>query len=364
VNYTKISCERVLFILILFMSFLVMLFAEVYAGSKVESESKSSASFFISGHSLIDNPFADYLVQIIKSFRIESEYNQQIVIGSPIRVRTRGNNPDSKDFSGYQLGKNREGSGMEILKELRSRSTIRSKQYDYLIITERHDLLSAVIWEGTDKYLRHYRDQFVMNNNGRVYFFVPWLGIMNRKNVTSWIAYEKNALSAWECVVSKVNHDLVLKQSPPVYIIPANVALAELVKRLISGSVVEELGNRSDFDRLGWLFSDDVHLTKIGIYYIALVTYALIFDSSPENAWFPKEIGGKMAMNLQSAALEIASNKSTNITDIDLVRCSTLFAESFCNVYWDYVGQGQHIQSCRSHFARENKSNLFYSGAR
>jgi hypothetical protein len=134
-----------MFILILFMSFLVMHFAEVYASSKVDSKSKRSVSFFISGHSLIDNPFADYLVQITKSFRIESEYNQQIVIGSPIRVRTRGNNPDSKDFSGYQLGKNREGSGMEILKELRSRSTIRSKQYDYLIITERHDLLSAVI---------------------------------------------------------------------------------------------------------------------------------------------------------------------------------------------------------------------------
>jgi hypothetical protein len=364
VNYTKTSHEKIMFILILFISIILMNFEKIYASSKDKSESKRSRSFFISGHSLIDNPFADYLVNITKSLGIDSEYNQQIVIGSPIRVRTQGNNPDSKDFSGYQLGKNREGSGMEILNELRSRSTIRSKQYDYLIITERHDLLSAVIWEGTDKYLRHYRDQFMMNNNGRVYFFVPWLGIMNRKNVTSWIVYEKNALSAWECVVSKINHDLVLKQSPPVYIIPANIALAELVKRLISGSVVEGLGNRSDFDRLDWLFSDDVHLTKMGVYYIALVTYALIFDSSPENAWFPKEIGGKIAMNLQSVAWEFASNKSTNITDIGLAQCSTLFTESFCNVYWDYVGQGQNIQSCRSHFTRENKSNLFYSGAR
>jgi hypothetical protein len=363
-NYNKMICERIMFILILFLIFLVIHFVEIYADPKVETESNGSKSFFISGHSLIDNPFVDYLMKITKSFRMEPEYNQQIVIGSSIRVRTRGNNPDSKDFSGYQLGKNREGSGMDILKELRSRSTIRSKQYDYLIITERHDLLSAVIWERTDKYLRHYRDQFVMNNNGRVYFFVPWLGIMDRKNVTSWIAYEKNALSAWECVVSRVNHDLVLEQSPLVYIIPANVALAELVERLISGSIVAEFGSRPDFDRLDWLFSDDVHLTKIGIYYIALVTYALIFDSSPENAWFPKEIDGKIAMNLQNVAWKFASYRSRSITDISLSRCSTLFTESFCNVYWDYVGQGQHTQSCRSHFARENKSNLFYSGAK
>jgi hypothetical protein len=149
-----------------------------------------------------------------------------------------------------------------------------------------------------------------------------------------------------------------------LYIIPANVALAELVKRLISGSVVAGLGNRPDFDKLDWLFSDDVHLTNIGVYYIALVTYALIFDSSPENAWFPNEIGRKIAMNLQSAAWEFASDKGTSIIDTDLARCSALFTESFCNVYWDYVGQGQHTQSCRSHFARENKSSLFYSGAK
>lgn len=363
-NCTQMSCGGLLFMLILLMSFLAMPLAGVGARSKVESNSKSSASFFISGHSLIDNPYADYLVQITKSFGIESEYNQQIIIGSPIRVRTRGNNPDSKDFPGYQLGKNREGSGMGILEELKSHSTIQSTQYDYLIITERHDLLSAVMWEGTDKYLQHYRDQFMMDNNGRVYFFAPWLGIMNRKNVTSWIAYEKNALRAWECVVSKVNHDLVLKQSSPVYIIPANVALAELVKRLLSDSVVEELGKQSDFDRLALLFSDDVHLTKLGVYYVALVTYALVFESSPENAWFPKEIGGKIAMYLQSVAWEFVSNKATSIIDIDLARCSSLFTESFCNVYWDYIGQSQHTQSCRSHFARENKSSLFYSGAK
>lgn len=363
-NCTQMSCGRLLFSSILLMSLLAIPLARAGASSKVKPNSKSSVSFFISGHSLTDNPYADYLVQITKSFGVKSEYNQQIVIGSPIRVRTRGNNPDSKDFPGYQLGKNREGSGMDVLKELRSRSTIQSPQYDYLIITERHDLLSAVIWEGTDRYLRYYSDQFMMDNNGRVYFFVPWLGIKNRKDVTSWIAYEKDALRAWKCVVSKVNHDLVLKQSSPVHIIPANVALAELVKRLLSNSVVEELGNRSGFDRLALLFSDDVHLTKLGVYYIALVTYALVFDSSPDGAWFPKEISGKMALYLQNVAWEFVSNKATSIPDLDLARCSALFAESFCNVYWDYVGQSQHKQSCRSYFTHQNKSSLFYSGAK
>src|SRR5918992_1594489 len=121
----------------------------------------------------------------------------------------------------------------------------------------------------------------MMKNDGRVYFFMPWLGRKSLKDIDSWITYEESAFKAWECIISKINHDLVREQSPPVYIIPSNVALVELVNRLLSGSVVEELGNRSGLDRLTLLFSDDVHLTKIGVYYIALVTYSSVFDSSP-----------------------------------------------------------------------------------
>jgi hypothetical protein len=329
--------------------------------AKVKPNLKSSASFFISGHSLTDNPYADYLVHITISFGVKSEYNQQIVIGSPLRVRTRGNTSNSTDFTGYQLGKNREGSGMDILNELKSHNTIQSQQYDYLIITERHDLVSAVIWERTDSYLRHYRDQFMTKNEGRVYFFVPWLGRKSLKDIHSWITYEESAFKAWECVVSKVNHDLAREQSSPVYIIPSNVALVELVNRLLSDSVMEELGNRSDFDRLTLLFSDDVHLTKIGVYYIALVTYASIFDSSPQGAWFPKEISKKMALYLQNVAWEFVSNKAASIPGLNLTRCGALFAESFCNIYSNYVEKVQHTQSCRSHFSRQNKSSLFYS---
>ena len=363
-NCTHMSCRKSLFLSILLMTFLIVSLASAGDSATIKSNSKGSASFFISGHSLTDNPYADYLVQITKSFGIKSEYNQQIVIGSPIRVRTRGNDSGGKDFPGYQLGKNREGSGMQVLKELRGHNTIQSQQYDYLIITERHDLVSVVTWEGTDRYLRHYRDQFMMTNDGLVYFFVPWLGIKDLKDISTWIKYEKDALRAWECVVSKVNHDLVREQSSPVYMIPANVALVELVERLLSGSAVKELNNRSNIDRLALLFSDDVHLTNLGVYYVALVTYALIFDSSPKGAWFPKEIGETMALYIQNVAWEFVLNKLTSTPNLELTHCSALFAESFCKVYWDYTGQSQHTQSCRSHFSHQNKSSLFYTNTK
>jgi hypothetical protein len=75
------------------------------------------------------------LCTFTNSLVVKSEYNQQIVIGSSIRIYTRGTDLDSKNFSGYQLGKNREGSGMGVMNELKSHNTIQSEQYNYLIIT-------------------------------------------------------------------------------------------------------------------------------------------------------------------------------------------------------------------------------------
>ena len=127
---------------------------------------------------------------------------------------------------------------------------------------------------------------------------------------------EKHALRAWECVVSKVNHDLVWKQSSPVYIIPANVVLTELVSRSLSDFVVEQFSERFYLSRLKSLFSDDVHLTNTGVYYIGLVTYASIFNSSPEGAWFPNGISGKMALYLRNIAWKLALNKVSSIHDL------------------------------------------------
>jgi hypothetical protein len=125
---------------------------------------------------------------------------------------------------------------------------------------------------------------------------------------------------------------------------------------------VEELNNRSDIERLSLLFSDDVHLTKLGVYYIALVTYASVFDSSPEKAWFPNGITKRMALYLQNVAWEFVSHRFPKTPDLDLRSCGNFFFESFCNIYFTYVEKVHHTQGCRSQFSRQNKSSLFYSG--
>jgi hypothetical protein len=88
---------------------------------------RSSARTFFSGHSLLDNPLPDFVAGIAEAEGQSVHWNQQIVIGSPIRVRTWG----SGDWSGYRQGKNRSGSDMDVVTELRSPRTLGAgERYD------------------------------------------------------------------------------------------------------------------------------------------------------------------------------------------------------------------------------------------
>lgn len=161
---------------------------------------------FISGHSLTDNPLADYLEHIAKAKGRTYEWNQQIGGGSPIRVRTRGlgaggNSPDTV-WDGYSQGKNKEGTDLNVVNELRVPTTIGAlTQYDALLITERHDILNVIQWEFTNSLLWHYHERLrAGNGDGVTYFYHSWLNIAPENtsitNPNPWINHERNALSA------------------------------------------------------------------------------------------------------------------------------------------------------------------------
>ncbi|MCF6289183.1 MAG: hypothetical protein L3J53_08130, partial [Proteobacteria bacterium] len=73
----------------------------------------TNKNIFISGHSLIDNPFAEFLEGISTDKGITYNWNQQIGIGSPIRVRTSGNSSPPNNWQGYNTGKNRDSFDMD-----------------------------------------------------------------------------------------------------------------------------------------------------------------------------------------------------------------------------------------------------------
>ncbi|MGA9522647.1 MAG: hypothetical protein WBV82_14365, partial [Myxococcaceae bacterium] len=104
------------------------------------------ARIFFSGHSLLDNPMPDYVELIATGLGKDINWNQQNVIGSPIRARTWGGG----NWAGYLQGKNRNGHNMDVVQELRQPNTLGlHERYDTLLITDRHDILGVIEWEDT-----------------------------------------------------------------------------------------------------------------------------------------------------------------------------------------------------------------------
>ena len=328
---------------------------------------RNAANIFVSGHSLTDDPLAADLAALAASLGKQVGWNEQIVIGSPLRVRTSGGSSPPSNLSGfswpgYRTGKNRGGNGLDVVSELRNGGTLGGGQrYDSLLITERHDLLSSLQFEGTVKFLRHYHDRL---NEGRAgshsYFYQSWLGITNRADPRAWIAYERAASPVWQCIATRVNHALSAEgRTDRILSVPANWALAELVERATQGNVPGVTGS-SVSETLSRLFTDDVHLTRLGSYFQTLVSYAALFGSSPVGAWAPSAVSATQAASLQSLAWEVVVNFAATQTPLGLGQCRALVLDSFCAAFWSYQGNAGNTAACKSFFAATSSANPLY----
>ncbi len=318
----------------------------------------AAQTLFFSGHSLLDNPLPDDVVAIAKSLgQRETAYNQQNIAGSPLRVRTRGMDPRRTDWPGYQSGKSRDAAAVDVLSEFAKPRAVGSP-YTTLVITERHDLASVVIWEDTVRYLRHYHDRLVAANEHAVtYFYQPWLGLRGNNDPASWVAYERAADPVWRCVGTRINQSLTAEGRPDrIRPLAANLALAELVEQATQGQV-PGITQDSAGKTFATLVSDGVHLTRVGVYYMALVTYAVSHERSPAGAWAPSGVGKALAAELQGRAWVFAQQQAT-APALSLPQCSALMRDTFCARYSSYAANEQ-TQSCQKHFADSNPDNPF-----
>jgi hypothetical protein len=256
---------------------------------------RDSARVLLSGHSLTDNPIGDYLADLAEARDRDYGWEQQIIIGSPLRFRTRGES--SSGFAGYSMGKNRDGSEKDLLQELESPTAIGSSEsYDTLIVTERHDIMDVIQWEDTVPLLRHYHDRLREHeSSARTLFYQSWPDI-DSGNPQAWIDYQTEETAAWECAASKVNLSLQSDGAPQaVSVVPVAVALAKFVERVLAGSVpgVTDLTD---------VFTDDVHVTSLGAFVAAAAAYSATFQASPVGAQAPSGVSADAA----NIALEVA----------------------------------------------------------
>jgi hypothetical protein len=301
--------------------------------SAVSAEPAKRLNFFLSSHSETDDPFGDYLAAVLKSKGYLANWNQQIIIGSPIEWRIFADK-DRSTFAGYRQGKNRDGAtGLDVVKELGQ-----PDRYDVLLIAEGHNTVAVLRWHETERTVRSFHDRLVAGNpKGTTYLIEPWESFKEKSKPEPWMALERDATKIWGCVVERVNLGLAHEgREDRVASLPIAAALVHLVDRAALGTV-PGLTRGSQDATMDALFKDDVHPTHLGLYYVALATFVGTTGQSAVGAWHPPAVSLEEAEALQKIVDEFFEQRKTSYEQPDLAGCRRLMADSFCERWNAYV---------------------------
>ncbi len=307
-------------------------------------------------------------------------WNQQHVFGSTIKERTRGRDGAAGVWPGYNQGINRDGQGLNVVAELRQPTTVEGGPYDALIITEQHTLLGSLLWNDTVRYLRHFHERLIEGNaQATTYFYHSWISLDDKNDPRRWIAYERGAAELWDCVAVRVNYSLAAEgRTDRIVALPAATALADLVERATQGPGLPPVSASSVRKTMDRLFTDNVHLTTLGAYYAALVSYGTVYRRSPEGAWFPPDVAPGEARALQQAAWASLRGYWRRSEPRSLKTCRSHLLNSFIDTYATYVRDAmeetgplkayarwvRNVASWRYRFSRDDASNpLYYNEA-
>lgn len=335
----------------------------------VAAEPAPKLHFLLSGHSLTDSPIDEYTARIGESLGVPTTWEKQNMPGSPISSRTIGHRqdamrPNEHPWTGYAAAHGR-GGLLDAVSALR-----RPQQpFTHLVVAERHDSLGPLQWENTVRLLRHFYELAREGSPGvQGVFYTTWADVVgqdsNKDDPGGWIRHEKAQQKLWECIPARINDSLAQAgRKDRLITLPASGALAELVEQSTTGNLpgVTQTSVRATMD---YLFSDDVHLTRAGQYFIACVTFATLARRSPQGAWHPEEVSAETAATLQQVAGDYveAYFRGRPLGPQPNVQERLALAAEFAPIFWSYRGQPGQGENDARFFSRQDLNNpLWFS---
>jgi hypothetical protein len=298
---------------------------------------------FYSGHSLSDG-VPEQVLGIAESLGRKFDFEFQSIPGSPIRKRTKGNDPKVDGFPGLKSGRNRTGNGLDVEAALKH-------PWEALVVTERHDLPYAAIEEQTAVYLRVLHDRAIAGNaKVKTLLYHGWLPI-DFERPEAFVEYERAALVLWECVASAVNKKLASEgRSDRIVVLPGATALADLVEKLAKGEIKGAPGGTAA-ERVKTLFSDQVHLTKTGRYLVSAAHFAALFGVTPEGAAVPPEVPPELGRAMQKLAWEHVSAYATRARGAaarEMDVCRDYATRVMVPRFYEHTARGGALESLRN----------------
>ncbi|UPJ51698.1 hypothetical protein IVB30_10300 [Bradyrhizobium sp. 200] len=292
---------------------------------------------FYSGHSLSEG-VPEVVEEIARSLGHRLDFEAQVLGYSLLRQRTKGEVTSAAEWPGYRAGHNRKGAGLNVAEELRQ-----PDKYDVLVVTERHDLPAIARKERTAFYLTDMTKHLLTGNpDAEVLLYHSWLNV-DPDAPWPWIDYERAILPMWECIASRANLDLPARGDVPrVRVLPGGGALAEVAAALWDGKVPGVAAN-SPGERVRLLFSDNVHMSETGRYFIALAHYAVLFGRSPEGAAMPASLAPVTGRYMQTLAWQYAASygqRANAAARRDMATCRTLMQSQVCPAYAAFQSKG------------------------
>lgn len=230
---------------------------------------RTKASVVMVGHSLINYDMPSYLGYLASSKGLSYQKAVQVIIGSPLkhnyencrRSTSTMQIPASFSFSCDAIDS---GTG--------------SGPYDTLIVTEGNNgIANKRTYSDTDEYVARYLEQFKSRNaSGRMLLFTSWEALPTYGS--DWLNRQAEDLAQYEDI-ARVSAQIAASRgmTGTVEIIPVNIALRDLIIQVERGGI-SGVTSRSD------VFMDDVHMTRLGNYYVACVVFSVVYGRTPEGA--------------------------------------------------------------------------------
>ncbi len=239
---------------------IAMAFSGLAMSSDTIAGTPDSAQVFMVGHSLVNFDMPTMLAALAADAGKIHQRGEQIGIGAPLQ---------------WIWNKPHTSQGLNAQVELPTGN------WNVLVLTEAIPLDNHLQWSDTYVYAGNFH-QLALNGNPatRSFIYETWHCISSgtpkgcewdNNDHLPWRQRLDLDLPKWQGIADHLNAN---HNGPTVQLVPAGQALALLHDRILDGAV-------PGMSHVFQLFTDDIHLSHSGNYFVALAMFASIYRTSP-----------------------------------------------------------------------------------